>query len=162
MASSVFIAKKIILTVIRKMSWAEALKEYAKQRGQFMLPKKDSEEYKAVKAIQEKMSAKKQEPVAEEAPKKKRVRVEREGVVPKAAVAEECVKPKKKTCDPALACEEMKIKQAVKDQAPKVEEVKVKRVRKATKVAAPKDDAPARKPRVKKTEIIKKDVVMEF
>jgi hypothetical protein len=139
------------------MSWAQALKEYAKQKGQFVLPKKDSEDYKKVKAIQEKMaSVKKDAPVVEE-PKKKRVKAMPEGVIPKALV-EEAPKPKKKAANPALACEELKVTQAAKDQAV---EVKVKRARKV-KEADPAVDAPKRKPRAKKIEIIKQDVVLEF
>ena len=146
------------------MSWTEALKEYAKQHGQFLVPKKDSEQYKAVKAIQERMaSAKKEEPVAAaaEAPKKPRkVRVEAEGVIPKAPVAEAPKESKKKAVNPALACEELKMKQVSKEQAV---EVKAKRVRKV-KAADPAVDAPKRKPRAAaaKTEIIKQNVVMEF
>lgn len=143
------------------MSWAEALKEYAKQKGQFVVPKKDSDDYKAVKAIQEKLaSAKKDAPVVEEAPKKPRkAKVIPEGVTPKPAVEVEAAPaPKKKAANPALACEELKLKQAAKDQAV---EVKAKRVRKA-KEADPAVDAPKRKPRVKRTEIIKENVVMEF
>jgi hypothetical protein len=82
-----------------------------------------------------------------------------EGVQPKPAVAVEVPKEvKKKAVNPALACEELKVKQAAKDQAI---EVKAKRARKV-KEANPAVDAPARKPRAKKTEIIKQDVVMEF
>lgn len=143
------------------MSWAEALKEYAKQKGQFVVPKKDSDDYKAVKAIQEKLaSAKKDAPVAEEAPKKPRkAKIIPEGVAPKPAVAVEAApEPKKKAPNLAVACAELKVKQAAKDQAV---EVKPKRVRKA-KETDPAVDAPKRKPRVKRTEIIKENVVMEF
>ena len=55
------------------MSWTEALKEYAKINNQFLVPKKDSEQYKAVKAIQERMAgAKKDAPAPSEAPAKPR------------------------------------------------------------------------------------------
>jgi hypothetical protein len=140
------------------MSWAEALKEYAKQKGQFVVPKKDSDDYKAVKAIQAKLASTKSEAPAVEEPKKKRVKALPEGTAPKPAVAEVAPEPKKKAVNPALACEALKVKQAAKDQAV---EVKVKRARKV-KEADPAVDAPKRKPRVKKTEIIKQDVVLEF
>ena len=143
------------------MSWADALKEYAKIKGQFTLPKKDTDDYKAVKAIQEKMaSAKKDAPAVEEAAKKPRkVKAMPEGTAPKPAVAVEAAKEvKKKAVNPALACEQLKITQAAKDQAV---EVKVKRARKV-KEADPAVDAPKRKPRVKKTEIVQQNVVMEF
>jgi hypothetical protein len=143
------------------MSWAQALKEFAKQRGQFILPKKDSDDYKAVKAIQEKMAGsaqqKKDAPAVEE-PKKKRVKAMPEGVIPKAPVVEAPKETKKKAVNPALACEQLKVTQAAKDQAV---EVKVKRARKV-KEADPAVDAPKRKPRAKKIEIIKQDVVLEF
>ena len=147
------------------MSWTEALKEYAKQNGQFLVPKKDSEQYKAVKAIQERMaSVKKEAPApavaAEAAKKPRKARAVAEGVAPKAPVAEAPKEPKKKAVDPALACEELKMKQAAKEQTV---EVKVKRARKV-KDACPEKDAPKRKPRATaaKTEIIKQNVVMEF
>jgi hypothetical protein len=142
------------------MTWAEALKEYAKQKGQFVVPKKDTDDYKAVKAIQEKMASsaqQKKDAPAEEPKKPRKVKAMPEGVIPKALV-EEAPKPKKKAANPALACEELKVKQAAKDQAV---EVKVKRARKV-KEADPAVDAPKRKPRVKKTEIIKQNVVLEF
>jgi hypothetical protein len=140
------------------MSWAEALKEYAKQNGQFVVPRKDSEDYKKVKAIQEKMAAtKKDAPVVEE-PKKKRAKAMPEGVIPKAPVVEAPKETKKKAVNPALACEQLKVQQAAKEQAV---EVKAKRARKV-KEADSAVDAPKRKPRAKKIEIIKQDVVLEF
>lgn len=142
------------------MSWSEALKEFAKINNQFVVPRKDSEDYKKVKAIQEKMaSVKKDAPVVEE-PKKKRVKAMPEGVIPKAPVAEAPKESKKKAVNPALACEELKMNQAAKEQAV---EVKAKRVRKV-KDACPEKDAPKRKPRATaaKTEIIKQNVVLEF
>jgi hypothetical protein len=141
------------------MTWAEALKEYAKQKGQFVVPKKDTDDYKAVKAIQEKMASAKKDAPVEEVKKPRRVKVMPDGVVPKAPVAVEAApKPKKKVVNPALACEELKVKQASKEQAV---EVKAKKVRKA-KETDPSAAKPVRKPRVKKTEIIKQDVVLEF
>jgi hypothetical protein len=142
------------------MSWAEALKEYAKQKGQFVVPKKDTADYKAVKAIQEKMaSAKKDAPAVEEPKKPRKAKAMPEGTAPKPAVVEEAPKEiKKKAVNPALACEHLKVQQAAKEQAV---EVKAKRARKA-KEADPAVDAPKRKPRAKKTEIIKQDVVLEF
>ena len=149
------------------MSWTEALKEYAKQKGQFVVPKKDSDEYKAVKAIQERMaSAKKEAPAAAEVKKPRKVRIEPEGVIPKAPVAE-APKSKKKAVNPALACEELKMEKVAKEAACKEQavEVKAKRVRKVKEATAEKVKVVAkRKPRVTapKTEIIKQDVVMEF
>lgn len=57
------------------VTWVEAVKEYAKKSGKFVIPKKDSEEYKAVRALQEKMSKAplpKQEVAKEEKPKRSR------------------------------------------------------------------------------------------
>lgn len=143
------------------MSWTEALKEYAKIKGQFTLPKKDSDDYKAVKAIQEKLNAKKDAPPTPEPsvkPSRKAKGILPEGTAPKPAVEEAPKEIKKKAVNPALACEELKVKQSAKDQAV---EVKAKRARKV-KEADPAVDAPKRKPRVKKTEIVQQNVIMEF
>ena len=37
------------------MSWIQAVQEYAKETGKFIIPKKDSDEYVKIKAIQERM-----------------------------------------------------------------------------------------------------------
>lgn len=39
------------------MSWNQALKEYATQKNQFIIPKKGTQEYEAVKAIQAQLSS---------------------------------------------------------------------------------------------------------
>ena len=77
-------------------SWTDALKEYAKVKGQFVVPKKDSDDYKAVKELQAKMKPKTAEsaPVAEVHPVTK-AKIERrkkqslpEGTVPPPATEE--------------------------------------------------------------------------
>lgn len=88
------------------MSWVQAVKEFAKVKGSFSIPKKDSDEYNEVKKIQEAMKAgtwgvaPKKEVVAPEPDKS--VRVERKKKVERASEpvpvlakeAKEVVEPK--------------------------------------------------------------------
>ncbi len=46
------------------MSWVDALKEFAKETGKFSLPKKDSEDYAKVKAIQARLGKQSEAPAA--------------------------------------------------------------------------------------------------
>jgi len=43
--------KKIAPAICREMNWLDACKEYAKQTGKWVVPKKDSEEYNAIRKL---------------------------------------------------------------------------------------------------------------
>jgi hypothetical protein len=59
-----------------KMSWTDALKEYAKKNGKWVVPKKDSVEYAEVARIHKALKEAKEAPKVEEKPKKeKKVKV---------------------------------------------------------------------------------------
>lgn len=78
------------------MSWVEALKEYAKETGKFVLPKKDSPEYAKVKAIQERLAKATAVPPTLVKPKKAKVaNVPVAAEAPTAAAVVEPVKVKK-------------------------------------------------------------------
>lgn len=110
------------------MSWASALKEFATTSGKFVLPKKDSPEYTAVKAIQERMKKETDAPASVAKPKPiKKAKVENV-VVP---VAEEI---------PVVAKKAPKVKAAKAAKAPNVE---------AEPEPEPESETPVVKPKVK-------------
>jgi hypothetical protein len=117
----------------RKMTWLLACKEYAEKTGKWVVPKKDSDEYKAVKAIQERMTksapaekpvAEKKAPVAKKEPKKAKV-VE----VPETVVEEKVKKPraprKPKAEAPVAADVAAVVLEATKEQVKKEKKVRV-------------------------------------
>lgn len=146
------------------MSWAQALKQYATETGKFVLPKKDTDEYKAVKAIQEKLATKQDEPltpVTSTKPSRKAKGILPEGTKPPAAIPKETEKPiKRKVPSPALQAEQVKVHNIAKEVA-KEESTSVKKPR-AKKVVDSTTEKPPRKPRAKKIEIVQENVVMEF
>lgn len=140
------------------VTWVEAVKEYAKQKGKFVIPKKDSDEYKAVRALQEKMNKAplpKQEVVKEEKPKRSR-----KAVV--TAEPSDCKSSGKEEKTPVEAVAPVKPKKKVAVESSQVEspiEVKEKkpRAKKAVAVAVveePKNEvveAPVKEKKPRKT-----------
>lgn len=60
------------------MSWVESVKQYAKENGgKFVIPKRDSEDYLKVRAIQERLQKEKSAPAPAIEEKKKRVKKEK-------------------------------------------------------------------------------------
>jgi hypothetical protein len=123
------------------MSWTDALKEFSKENGKFILPKKDTQEYARVKEIQARMAKEKDVPVDVKVVKAKAVKVENiVEVLPVVAEVAE-VKPKAKK---AKAVKVANDEFAVADEpvvAP--ESVKPKKVRKTiVKVANVADAKP--------------------
>lgn len=156
-------------------SWTDALKEYAKVKGQFIVPKKDSEDYKAVKELQSKMKPKVAEPAPEEHPVTK-AKIERrkkqsppEGVIPK-PVEEKPVASKKHAIQAEVPRPAKPV--AVATVAITAEETPKRRIRKTKgEVTAPAKVAPAapvapvkrtRKEKPAKVEIEQKPVVLTF
>lgn len=155
------------------MSWVEAIKAYAAANGgKFVIPKRDSEEYKKVKALQEKMS--KGDKVEATAP----VKAKKEKIAKKANVVEEVPVEVVKTPVKQVVAEKPK-KRAnvapVKEEAPAAEPV-VKAPRKSAKVVreekavaksiATEESAKVKAKRVldeaRMLRIVQQPVVMEF
>ena len=81
-----------------KMSWVDSLKEFAKETGKFSLPKKDTEDYSRVKAIQERLAKASEAPPVAKPKKEKKVKVANVPVAveaPVVAAVEAPVKVKK-------------------------------------------------------------------
>jgi len=121
------------------MSWVDAVKQYAADKGvTFKLPKRDTPEYDAIKAIQEKMKAKEESPVAAEAKPLKKVKAVKSAnvepvVVVEAPVAE--VQKKRKSPGPKVSNVEAKdIPAVVAEVLPEVKK-RVKKVKEVIKVA---------------------------
>lgn len=125
-------------------TWVDAVREYAKQTGKWSVPKKDTDEYKAIKAIQEKM---KNPPPAVE-PKKR-------GRKPKAeAPVAEPVAPVKQ--DKKVAIE------APKQEAPVVAVEKKSRAKKEAPVAEVAPAVPKKKVKEPRVTIEDKKVILTF
>lgn len=121
------------------MSWVEAVKAYAAEKGTaFKLPKRDTPEYDAIKSIQEKLKAKVESPVAAEAKPLKKVKAAKianvEHVVAVEAPVVE-VQKKRKSPGPKVANVEAKdIPAVVQEVLPEVKK-RVKKVKEVIKVA---------------------------
>lgn len=170
------LAKKIInspnnITIMA--SWTDALKEYAKVKGKFVLPKKDSEDYKAVKELQAKMKPKTLEADPEVHPVTK-AKIERrkkqsppEGVIPK-PVEEKPVASKKHAIQPEVprSAKPVPISATVVEEAPKRLPRKAKKttepVAPTTPVAPVAPAKRSRKERPVKVEIQQKPTVLTF
>ena len=113
------------------VSWLEAVKEYSKTNGKFVIPKKDSDQYKAIKTLQEKMnntSAKVESTKDETSKKPKKVAKAKEEAVVQDAPVAPVKRAKKVATEVATVTEtptEVKQKKprAKKEVAPVVNEV---------------------------------------
>ena len=157
-------------------SWTDALKEYAKVKGQFIVPKKDSEDYKAVKELQSKMKPKVAEPAPEEHPvtkakiERRKKQVQPEGVLPPTEEAPKKAPAKKHAIQPEVPRPAKPV--AIAAVATVTEEAPKRRVRKTKgEVTAPAEATPAapaaapkraRKERAVKVEIEQKPTVLTF
>ena len=122
------------------MSWVDALKEYAKKNGKFVVPKKGSPEYDAVKKIQDGMNASRTPEQTKEVAEKKEVAKVQIAVSKKVRKETKAAAEAKKVQDAVLA-KDAADAEAAKVAAQKEREMTAARI---VKAAAEKEAAAAK------------------